>query len=251
MLSLTKPISFNQPQVGGLRELAPLPGRARIPRWLVVLLVLALVGPLWWLTRDDEPASLVESRLVGPRSPAPVSVAIMLDESGSFADYDQVRRQVLNQLAEWAPANLRPDDLVTVVSFASDAVIKMPTTRVADIADRPADSTPTAPGGGTDIQPALRLLSEGTNAANAPVSLVAVTDTMIGDADPDVIGDLVADLGATTMSVITPIGVEADWRDAFGWQIELEADADSADQTALAVGEAFAHATSQRLEARR
>ncbi|WP_158630655.1 VWA domain-containing protein [Nocardioides daphniae] len=247
---MTKPIAFNQPQVGGLRELAPLPGRARIPWWLAALLVLALMGGLWWFTRDEDPESLVQSRLVGPRSPAPVSVAILLDESGSFTDYDQVRRQVLDQLTEWAPENLRPDDLVTVVSFASDAAVKMPTTRVADLANRPPAYAPTAPGGGTDIQPALRLLTDGTEATKASVSLVAVTDTMIGDADPDAIGDLVHGLGATTMSVITPTGVEGDWRDAFGWELEINADAGSVDQTALAVGEAFAHATGQRLEAR-
>jgi hypothetical protein len=250
VLSLTKPILFNRPQVGGLRELAPLPGRARIPGWMLALLVLAMLGGLWWLTHEEQPESLVEAHLVGPRSPAPVSVAIMLDESGSFADYDQVRRQVLDQLAEWAPENLRPDDLVTVVSFASDAVIKVPTTRVADLANQPVDSSRSAAGGGTDIQPALRLLTEGTDATRAPVSLVAVTDTMIGDADPDIIGHLITDLGATTMSVITPTGVQGSWRDAFGWEIELKADPDSADQTALAVGEAFAHATGQRLEAR-
>lgn len=251
MLSMTKPIHFNRPRVGGLRDLAPLPGRARVPRWLIVLLVLALLGGLWYVVREDQPDSLVEAQLVGPRSPAPVSVAIMLDESGSFAGYSRVRRQVLDQLAEWAPENLRPDDLVTVVSFASDAVVKMPTTRVADLANRPADSTPTAPGGGTDIQPALRLLADGTKATDAPVSLIAVTDTMIGDADHDAIEALVAGLGATTMSVITPTGVEAPWRDAFGWELELKADADSVNQTALAVGEAFAHATGQRLEERR
>ena len=250
MLSMTRPIHFNQPQVGGLRELAPLSGRARIPWWLMALLVLALLSGLWYLIREEQPNSLFEAHLAGPRSPAPVSVAIMLDESGSFVDYGHVRQQVLDQLAVWAPENLRPDDLVTVVSFASGAVVKVPTTRVADLANRPADSTPTAPGGGTSIQPALRLLAEDTDAKDASVSLVAVTDTMISDADPDVIEGLVTSLGATTMSVVTPTGVERPWRGAFGWELELKADADSADQIALAVGRAFAHATGQNLEAR-
>lgn len=249
MLSLTKPISFNSPPIGGLRELAPLPDRGRLREWVAVLLALALIGVLW-STGKEEPDSLFEAHLVGSRSPAPVSVAILLDESGSFAGYGQVRRQVLHQLAAWAPENLRPDDLITVVSFAGDAVVKMPTTRVADLADQPDYSTQTAPGDGTDIQPALRLLVDGTKASDAPVSLVAVTDTLVGDANPDAIAALVERLGATTMSVITPTGVEDSWRNAFGWQIELQADPDSGNQTALAVGEAFAHATGQRLEAR-
>lgn len=245
-----KPIQFNQPQIGVLRELAPLPGRARIPRWLAALLILALLGG-WWLTRDDDPDSLIDTRLVGARSPNPVSLAILLDESGSFAGYAHVRRQVLDQLADWAPDNLQPDDLVTVVSFAGDAEIKLATTSVADLAVHSPAYQATSLGDGTEIQPALKLLATSTEAARAPVSLIAVTDTRISDANPTPIRQLVRDLGASTMSVITPTGIEDSWRDAFPWEIELDAAADNADQTALAVGEAFAHATGQRLEAQR
>jgi len=247
---MTRPITFNRSEIGGLHELAPLPGRLRFPRWLPVILALALAAGLWSLSRQGDPDSLTETRLVGPRSPAPVSVAILLDESGSFADYSEVRHQVLDQLSAWAPANLRSDDLITVVAFAEDAVVKIPTTRVGDLAGRTVHALPTAPGGSTAIQPALRLLRDGTDAATAPVSLVAVTDTLVPDADAASVDSLVADLGAATMSVITPTGVRRPWRAAFGWEIELEADAESADQTALAVGKAFAHATGQRLEAR-
>lgn len=250
MLSLTRPIEFNQPNVGGLRDLAPLAHRARLPRWIAIIIVMVLATILWWLARDRQPEALSEAHLTGYRSPAAVSVVVLLDESGSFANYDHVRHQVLDQLVEWAPDNLLPHDLITVVSFAGSADIKLATTSVAEFGSAPPTYRSTSTGNGTEIQPALRLLTERAEVTSAPISLVAVTDTEISDADPHHIAQLVTDLGATTMSVITPTQVTDSWRDAFPWQIEIVADARSAKQTALAVGEAFAHATGQQLEAR-
>lgn len=242
-----KPVGTNTARVGGLRDLAPLPRRPRLPLILLPLLVALLcwAGAEW---AGRGPDSLPESRMVGPRSPVPLGIVLLLDESGSFTEYAAIREQVLGQLTAWAPDNLRPDDTVTVISFAGTAGSKLSTTTVADLGDPGYGST--ALGSGTRIQPALAAaLQEG--AQPGPTSVIAVTDTAVEDADAGRIDDLVRDLDATSMTTIVPSGVEVrdDWAQAFPWQLVLEADPASAGDTALAIGSALAHATGQELEA--
>lgn len=240
----------NTQSVGGLRDLAPNGETSRTSRWWFALLPLLLLLA-FWLAHDDEPDSLSEVSLVGARSPVPVSMVILLDESGSFSNYAQVRQQVLDQLATWAPANLRGDDLITVAAFASEGTLKAPTMTVNELAQNPAPySAVQAQGDSTEIQPALDLISTTTTAANAPVSLVFITDTEATDLNPTELDPTLRDLGASTLSVITPTGIDVNrnWTNALGWGPVFTADPNDADQIALAVGQSFAHATGQNLE---
>ena len=82
MLSLN-PIKLNNSQAGSLRDLRPLPGRRKaLLWWLLLPLSLALV--LLWTAAQifgSIPKTLTESRLTGPRSPAAISIELMMDES--------------------------------------------------------------------------------------------------------------------------------------------------------------------------
>jgi hypothetical protein len=244
-----KPVAANDARIGGLRDLAPLPRSPLLPWWIAVVTLGAVLCWVagWWLDRG--PDSLPGSRLAGPRSPVPLGIVLLLDESGSFADYAAIREQVLGQLTDWAPENLRPDDRVTVIGFAGTAAPRLATTTVAGLAAGGPRHLSATLAGGTSIQPALSAAA-GHADTTRPTSVIAVTDTIVEDANTDAIADLVSDLNATSMTTIVPSGldVRADWEQAFPWGLVLEADPASAEDTALAVGRALAHATGQDLE---
>ena len=73
-----------------------------------------------------------------------------------------------------------------------------------------------------------------------PRTVIAITDT-------DAAADLIAQLNAPTLTVITPTDVDItqNWHAMFPWEHRAEADAGSAGSTSLAMAEALAHATGQ------
>lgn len=251
MLSLN-PIKLNNSQAGSLRDLRPLPGRRRALLWWLLPLTLALI--LLWTAAHvlgSIPKTLTESRLTGPRSPAPISIVLLLDESGSFSGYGPIREKAFEELSHWAPRNLRKDDTVTVISFAGDADAKISTTTVEDLAGNgPIYRHVALQKGGTSIQPALQKALTETS-GSIPTSIIAVTDTIVDDADASAVNDLTRKLNTTTMTTLLPSdgNVQDTWESAFGWSLVLHADTDSPDQTALAIGKALSHATGQKLEA--
>ena len=246
-------IKQNQPHLKGLRQLAPLTETRRWPwKILMPLLIMALLIPAVILlaSRHSAPSVLSEGRLVGGRSPVPLAVMLVLDDSGSFASYARMRLTALDQVAQWVPVNLRSDDTLTVITFADSAYLTLPTTTVADLASRRPTYQDGDVGSGTAIQPALQAAVEAAP-DDMMSTLVVVTDTEIADGgDTNAIQSFVKQLDAPTMSVITPngIGVQAGWKTAFPWEAEFHADPDNADDIALAVGQALAHATGQELE---
>lgn len=233
---------------GGLRELAPMPRGARARVWLPLLLVPLLVLTGIGLHRHlSGPTSLTQAHLTGPRSPAPVSVVILVDESGSFTQYTQMRQDLLDQLATWAPENLRPDDMVTVIAFASDAQIRMAPTTVADLQARGPRYQNTPPGGsGTSIQPALEQ-AEQIAPTGMTSTLIVLSDTLVDDATPQAAAHTAAALNATTMTLMVPDGTDPtpQWSQAFAWEQVISVDPGSLDQTGVAVAQALAHATGQ------
>jgi Mg-chelatase subunit ChlD len=210
---------------------------------------------LWVHTRG--PASLAEVQLVGPRGPEPLNVVLVLDESGSFAEYADVRAQLLDQFVDWSHDNLRPDDTLTVVAFAGDSATRIRTTSVSALPEVvPYDPIGLA-ADDTLVRPALEEAAGVTSAASidGPVTLVVLTDTIVSDLDSQSTSDvdqLVDDLDAFSMTVIVPDGVDvtSQWHESFPWALELEAGLGSSNETALAIGSAMAHATGQRLEKR-
>lgn len=247
MLPVTR-LPRNRRNPGRLQELAPVP--PAWSRWLLIPLlaiILALSALLWETHRP--PSTVDEVRLAGPRSPASISLVLFLDESGSFEGYGQVRRQTLESIMTWSQDNLRPDDALTVISFAGSAGTRVKTTTIADLAaGRIALENP-AVDGGTSIQPALALAGITTPTDRAQ-SLIVLTDTIIDDADKGPISDAMKSMNASSMSLIIPDGLKVtrEWEEAFPYELVIHAPADSADQGALAIAKAAAHATAQSLE---
>jgi hypothetical protein len=246
-------IGSNSPQLGSLRELSSLRSRGRRWRlWLIALLLLALLLPVVWRSWQlaQPPSSLAAGRLEGVRSPAPVNVVLLLDVSGSFTTYLAMRDAALHEVVIWMPKNLRPDDRIAVVDFAANACTLLPSTRVADLSTAAISrSSCTMDSSNTLIQPALDEAARITS--GHATSVVVVTDTMVADAQSASVVASVASTGASTMTVITPNGVpvSADWANAFPWESAVQAAPDNSVQTAVAVGQAFAHATDQKLVA--
>jgi len=218
--------------------------------WLLIPLAAALVAAGAVLWPHSHPGVISNTHLAGARSPAPVNVLVLADMSGSFTGCDQIRRDGLQQILTWAPANMRGDDTFTIISFAANAILTMPTTSVADIAKGETTLSSAVPDStNTTIQPALTLA---TNSLESPAntSIVALTDTKISDPDQAAISSLLTTLGVTSMSVITPTGTPIDpgWNDAFSWEQHYQADSTDAQGVGLAVGQALAHATGQTLK---
>lgn len=245
------PLAPNRTPIGGLLEPARLREPGRVP-WRVVpllLLLVAAVGLVGWNVAR-QPHDISDVVLTGARSPAPLDVVLLLDESASFMGYAPVREEAVRRLAEWAPANLRPDDTVTIVGFAADAVVRLEPTRVSELGGSIHLSSTPVDGESTDIRPALLLSASAAPRHGSVRTVVAITDTIVSDADGA--GELIASLDAPTMSVVTPVGVgvTGEWREAFAWQAAFTADSGSAGSTSLAIAGAIAHATGQEVKRR-
>lgn len=231
----------------GLREVAPIKSTRRtLGRVLAATAVVLLFGVGAWVY-VDRPTEISDIALSGPRSPVPIDVVILLDESGSFDAYANARKATIEQLAVWAPQNLRPDDTVTVVSFASGAAIRLPLTPVSGLQQAQFDQDVEFEMLGTAIVPALTLaasLGSGHNRA-----LIAVTDTDIAAANPAVVERLITETNATSLSAVMPNGesTRAQWLELFPWGEEFWADPNSANEVSLALGKALAHATGQQV----
>ncbi|QHC57510.1 vWA domain-containing protein [Rathayibacter sp. VKM Ac-2760] len=201
----------------------------------------------------DQPRRLGDTVLVGERSPAALDVVLLLDESGSFADYAAVREEALSELASWAPDNLRAGDSITAIAFAGDAVVRIPQITIGAIDPDESPVTLDTPSvGGTAILPALSAALNAVGDAGGTRTLIIVTDTIVEDADATSIEEAVQALDATTMTVITPagVGVTEPWQNAFPWEHTESADPGSAGSTSLALGRALAHATGQSIQDR-
>lgn len=247
-MSALNPLSRKMHSADKLRGLAPLSNRRF--RWLLFLLLAGLITLASWMTYVLWPAQSVdEVRLVGHRSPTPISLILVVDESGSFQEYDQIRSQTFESIMTWSQANLRPDDSITVIAFAGSAELKMKTTTVSDIAEGWNSLDTGTLGGGSSIQPALELAMEQTP-KSIPQSLVVLTDTLIDDLDANQIDAFVRNLNVTSMSLIVPekLSINSEWKRSFPYEFVVRAAVDSSDQGALAIAKAAAHATGQTLE---
>lgn len=243
-----KPLAPNTGPTAAMRDLRPLPRTRRLPRWLLLLLLLPLVV-LAVHHRGSEPTSLSQSRLVGQRSPGALSIVLLVDESGSFRRYAAMRDSLLRELVAWAPRNLRPDDVVTVISFAGDAATRLAPVSVADLGQGAAFSDVGVDSGSTSIRPALE---EAVRVAptGMTTTLVVMTDTIVDDADQAPVATLVRELGAESTTLIRPekAKVTDDWEQSFGWEHVIAADPGSIGASGVALAKAVAYATRQHVE---
>lgn len=243
-------IASNAAVPAGLRDLAPLRNPRRMLAWLLVPLLAALA----WLAPAalGRIGSLGESRLVGPRSPAPVGLVVALDVSGSFASYAAVRTRVLEEVVRWAPANLRPDDTLTVLTFAGGADVLVDEVTMAELARTGPRLLAAGPAvDGTRIQPLLHTAADHVTPGRT-TTLVVVSDTVVSDLDRTAVDRQVRQLDAATMTLIVPEGVRPtrDWASVFDYEQVLASSPEASGEIALAIGRAIAHATGQALQRR-
>jgi len=221
--------------------------------WVIIPLLLAAAIVAAIALRPHTPNSLGDSYLAGSRPPTSINFVFLRDDSGSFAGFEQMRNDAIAQVLAWAPNNLRNDDTITVISFASAALVTMPTTLVGDLANNHiSPSRGTAKDGRyTNLIPALKSAIDTLPSNKTPTSIIAITDTLIADTQSPEIIELLSELNVTSMSVILPKGMDLNdsWASTFAWEAEFRSDPDDTQAIAIAVGQALAHATGQRLKA--
>ena len=226
----------------------------RVSRWLpVAVLAAALVVPLlWWALPSADGGGLSDRRLVGPRGPACLRLAVAVDLSGSMTGYDAARDQALSQLVAWASdGNLRPDDEITVVDFAADAALRVPVTPVTSVG---AAAPPVAVPDGrfTNLGPVLDVLAT-QPAGPCDHALLLLSDAQLADLPSgEAHGRTVLaahDLHDVVLLVPgDDIDVPPAWTTAFPSAPPVRFDGHDADETALAIGAAVARLTGQNLE---
>lgn len=217
----------------------------------VLLLAVAAAGGIWYLNGGGQRDSLSEAMLVGTRQAQGV---VCLDVAGDFSasmdDSAEMRTEALALLKPFMAREMRPDDLLTTVTFASTASLTLPPTRVADLA-----TTSDAPGKHvsglyTYFVPALKALDRGHAESGGKCVrrvLVAITDGEFGD-DVDRIVPLVHHFDRVFLAVPDRA---SGYRPKIFTDYKLRAVAtdgfDSAETLSLLYGKALAAATGQRL----
>jgi Ca-activated chloride channel homolog len=150
-----------------------------------------------------------------PSARAPVAMVLVIDTSGSMAGrkIDDARQSAVAMLAE-----MRPDDRVAVVRFASTAETLIPLARVADIrgeARRQIEKLKAE--GSTDIANALRMADRilGTAAGRGVGRIVLVTDGRDTSGAPAGTGVEVARVEASRGVTVSALGIGTDFDDAY------------------------------------
>jgi len=225
-------------------------GRSRRAWWLVLLLLPLALLPLLG-GAGGTPERLSDAVLVGPRSKAPIDLVVLVDDSGSFDAFRPIRDSAVSEVVRWAPGNLHPGDRLTIISFAARAMPVLPPTTISELSPTDVQWLIAQDGSDTLIQPPLELAIEQLGDGGTR-SLIVVTDTMVDDALPSTLDVLTVRLGVQTMSTIIPVGVPrtAEWDFAFPYSAVLTARTDSVDSVSIAIAEAIAHATGQKVERR-
>ena len=232
----------------------PGPGARRgpaLPPWLgrllLVPLLLALLGllPAWALLRP--PAALAEAWLTGARGPGCLRLVIASDLSGSMTDLQEPRDRAVAQLLGWAPANLRANDEVAVVSFAGDTRTNLAPTPV----DRLTDPVPDAPGANSTRLAPLLAAVQAFPDTRCRTALLILGDGVFEDlpgSEADATASLFA-AGVDEIALLVPGQTEVSptWRERYPAAPPRVFDGLNPDATGLAIAEQLARFTGQQL----
>ena len=227
-------------------------GRAAAATLAALVLVMAVIAAAVVPTFVDRAAAaddLTRQVLVGPRNLTCQRVIVLLDQSGSMAEYAQVRVDAMATLADWGPDNLRSDDQLAVVRWADTAVVDTPPTDVGAIGASTFASDGGGVGDGTELLPAVEQVA-GMPVGACRTSLVFVSDGEIGRADQRQLDAALQGAGVDRVSLVLPNSASAPeyWMRLFPYSETFYADPNNANQTARALGQAIASATGQQLE---
>ncbi len=169
------------PAVGGPPGL-PAGSRRRLWLLLAALLTLLLTAVRCAQAGAGTPTSLADARLVGPRGPGCIRLALLADESGSMARYTTPRAAAVEEVLHWAPANLRPDDELAVIDWGGTAAAGLPTTPTARL---PAAglTQPAIDPTGSALTTAVTALA-GQPASRCRTLAAVISDGLIAETDP-------------------------------------------------------------------
>lgn len=228
------------------------PQSARAVRRLAAIaggLVLAL-GATAGVWRVLTPLNLGEAALDGPRGPGCLRLVLVADVSGSMEALAAPRDAAVAQLLAWAPRNLRPDDELAMVTFASDAVVTIPPTRI----DRPAvrsDARPVADS--TSFDPVVARIAA-FKQTRCQTGLVLLSDGQFGDLKTSEMAATrqLAAARVDSIAFLVPgrIEIPTNWSQIYPSAPPDFFDGANSDQTALAVARHIADFTHQSLRRR-
>lgn len=226
-------------------------GRAVAAVLVTTLLIMAVVAAAVVPTFVDRAAAaddLTRQVLVGTRNLTCQRVVVLLDQSGSMAEYAQVRIDAMKTLADWGPENLRSDDELAVVRWADTAVTDVVPTDVSAIGPSTFASYGADVGGGTEVLPAVEQVAQMPDGA-CRTSLVFVSDGEIDHADQGQVDTALRAAGVDRVSLVLPNSTSAPeyWMRLFPYSETFYANPNDSGQTARALGQAIASATGQQL----
>ncbi|MCI0640055.1 MAG: VWA domain-containing protein [Gemmataceae bacterium] len=162
---------------------------------------------------------LIPSGLAGAAKPMGLNLALVLDVSGSMYEEDGTgisRLKRIQDAAVNAIQMLKPDDTMSVVAFAHNALMLLPPTPIAEkdkIEDviRKIDMYDVDPGG-TSMNDGMRLALEEVEKAAKPGTLSQVVVLTDGETSGEQDCRQIAQMAADKKIHLTLMGVGLDWK---------------------------------------
>ncbi len=226
----------------------------QLAKSLIALLLVALVAGLLWWKLWRPPRSLDDVFLTGPRGPVCLRLLAVSDRSGSMSDFAPARERAVQRFLGWAQANLRPDDEVGVLEFASEAAwSRVPTPVSAGVAAyRNSDSNV---GGGTELAPVVGAL-KALPRSQCDTAVVLLSDAQINGlpADETAARGLLQDLDVHDLALLVPdrrIQVYPGWLQLFPYATPEAFDGLDDAQTGVVLAQQVALLTGQGLSTQR
>ena len=162
---------------------------------------------------------LIPSGLGSATKPMGLNLALVLDMSGSMYEEDNTNISRLKRVQDAAIAavqKLKPDDTLTIVAFANNALVVLPSTTLADkekIEDaiRKIEHNDIDPGG-TSMDEGMRLALEEVEKSAGPGRLSQVIVLTDGETSGEQTCRQLAQRAAQSKIHLTMIGVGLDWK---------------------------------------
>jgi hypothetical protein len=171
-----------------------------------------------------------------------------------MSDFAAARDTAFREILAFARRELRPDDEIQVIDFASVAADRLSATRVADLPAGGLVQVPVPDGTATNLDPVLRLVAE-THRSSCDIALLLLSDAQLFDLPPTAPAglDVLRDAGVHDLVLLVPgdaVEVPLVWGATFPSAAVTRFDGNDADETAVAFGRTVAEVTGQELSSR-
>lgn len=236
------------------RGLSAARGVRKGPLVMIGALLATAVAGTMLLVEHRDPASLDEVVLAGPRPPGCVNLVVADDFSGSMTSFTQQRAAAEQALVRWGGQNLRPDDTLTILTWAGTAETVLPPTRIGRLASTGIPAADLSGlGDGTALMPLLDVVTSLPD-TGCRSTLMVISDSEITDTpgDPDRIRDRLGAADVQSVSLLNPAGDSwsEPWQAALPFTRVAAVDQSDPKELALVLGGEVAAATGQSLEMR-